>query len=193
MFRLKHTRESYIPKGSTKIADKKSTAVCYLKEGTRANGDTYFWLVGFDGRKNKPVINTTYRSKERALGAIGRYFESCQLTDAYRAKRQEERKAPHKLKVGDVLTGSWGYEQTNPEAYQVVEVVGKSTVKLRQLHLIALNANSDMSQYVMPDIGNFAGDKVITRRASSDNSVKLHSSCYLSPWRGNKMYHSWYG
>jgi hypothetical protein len=30
-----------------------------------------------------------------------------------KAKRQAERKAPHTLKVGDILVSSWGYDQTN--------------------------------------------------------------------------------
>lgn len=190
---MKFTRDFYIPNGSTKIADKNSTAVCYLKEGKRTNGVPYIQAMGFDGRKQKPAFNYTYMSREKAVSAIQRYFEAVQSSEASRVKRQAERKKPHSLKVGDVLTGSWGYDQTNPEAYQIVEVSSDRTVKIQQIALQALDDNSGWaSQYVKPVPGKFVGKEVLTRRASSDNSVKLNSFCYLSPWSGGRMYHSWY-
>ena len=190
---MKFTRDFYIPKGSVKIADKNSTAVCYLKEGKRANGAPYIHALGFDGRKQKPAFNFTYPSREKAVGAIKRYFEAVQSSEAYRVKRREERKKPHSLKVGDVLTGSWGYDQTNPEAYQIVEVVGDRTVKIQQIAFQALDDPSGFdSQYVKPVPGKFVGKEVLTRRASHDNAVKLNDHCYLSPWSGGRMYHSWY-
>lgn len=183
----------WIPKGSTKIADKSSTAVCYLKEEKRANGASYIHVVGYDGRKQKPAFNYTYGSMKSAEGAIQRYFEACQSADAYRAKRQAERKKPHSLKVGDVLTGSWGYDQTNVEAYQVVEVVGDRTVKIQKISFQALDDPSGYdSQYVKPAPGKFVGNEVLTRRASADNYVRLNDVCGLSPWDGGRMYSSWY-
>jgi hypothetical protein len=38
----------------------------------------------------------------------------------------------HPYKVGDILINSWGWEQTNIDAYQVVKATGKS-VTIRQI------------------------------------------------------------
>lgn len=34
------------------------------------------------------------------------------------------------IKVGDIFVSSWGYEQTNVDFYQVVKLVGKSTIEI---------------------------------------------------------------
>ena len=37
------------------------------------------------------------------------------------------------VKVGDVFTMSWGYDATNNNAFEVVEIVGAHTVKVREI------------------------------------------------------------
>lgn len=37
------------------------------------------------------------------------------------------------VKVGDVFYASWGYEQTNNNFFQVVELVGESSVRVREV------------------------------------------------------------
>ena len=38
----------------------------------------------------------------------------------------------HNLKVGSLLVASWGYDQTNVDAYQVVEI-GDASIKVRAI------------------------------------------------------------
>lgn len=38
------------------------------------------------------------------------------------------------VKVGDLFYSSWGYEQTNVDFFQVVELVGKSSVRVREVN-----------------------------------------------------------
>lgn len=40
----------------------------------------------------------------------------------------------YNVQVGDIFSASWGYEQTNNDFFQVVEVVGKSSVRVREVH-----------------------------------------------------------
>lgn len=37
--------------------------------------------------------------------------------------------------VGDIFYASWGYEQTNADFFQVVELVGKASVRVREVYL----------------------------------------------------------
>ena len=48
------------------------------------------------------------------------------------AKKQPKKKAVNKygVKVGDVFEASWGYDQTNLDYFQVVEIVGESMVRI---------------------------------------------------------------
>ncbi|STO91553.1 hypothetical protein [Fluoribacter dumoffii] len=39
----------------------------------------------------------------------------------------------HPLQINSILYSSWGYDQTNINFYQVIELVGNATVVLREL------------------------------------------------------------
>ena len=39
------------------------------------------------------------------------------------------------VKVGDIFSASWGYEQTNVDFFQVVALVGKTSVRVREVSL----------------------------------------------------------
>ena len=61
-------------------------------------------------------------------------------------KRQAEKEAVRKakaeaslevmktIKVGDIFEASWGYDRTNVDFFQVIKIVGKNSVKLRQVY-----------------------------------------------------------
>lgn len=38
------------------------------------------------------------------------------------------------VKVGDIFSASWGYEQTNVDFFQVIALVGKHSVRVREVH-----------------------------------------------------------
>lgn len=39
------------------------------------------------------------------------------------------------VKVGDIFTASWGYDQTNVDFFQVIELVGTTSVRVREINL----------------------------------------------------------
>ena len=82
-----------------------------------------------------------------------KYYEDMNARILAKAKELEERKAARRaerkaaraaakvanagiiasIKVGDVFSMSWGYDQTNVDFFQVVERVGKSSVRVLQV------------------------------------------------------------
>lgn len=50
------------------------------------------------------------------------------------AKKQGALDAMKNIKIGDIFSASWGYDQTNVDFFQVVEIVGKCSVRIRQVH-----------------------------------------------------------
>lgn len=111
-------------------------------------------------------------------------------------------------KVGDVLHGSWGYDQTNCEFYEVTRIVGKRTVEIRGLkHVTVPGSEGFMCEYVTPAAGE---DRFVERdtriqdsegRATSgslrrvvdvNGSINLNGHCHLTKWEGGRAYSSHY-
>ena len=126
---FKPDREWFIPKNATKVSDKLSDAVAYLSTNTRGKPRATI----FFGKQSKPVTDYWYRDEERRAAAVGLTFESRRKSLAFKQERHDKRKAfVHDVKVGDMYYTSWGYDQTNVEYFQIVEVKGKFAI-LREI------------------------------------------------------------
>lgn len=121
----------------------------------------------------------------------------------------------HNIKVGDLFYASWGWEQTNVNFFQVVELVGKSSVRVREVcpEMIEESAVSGMSAYYkyrLPEDGemlqpssrsifvedNHRGDLRRVHSGAYGYSFKVGKSGYhqetAHPYTGNALYVSWY-
>ena len=192
MTRFGFTRESFIPAGALKIADKKSDAVAYLKAGVNAKGKAYTHVVAFCGKRAKPDINTLFGNEAWMREQIKNFFEGRQRAASYKAERKAAEKAPRKLEVGTVLVGSFGYDQTNVVAYQVTELVGAHSVRIRPVATTSVGQTSSMSGYCIPCPDQFTDEKTSLHRVTDGNRVRIASYLSLRPWNGTKLYESSY-
>ena len=95
-------------------------------------------------------INTSYwdipaGASDYQRAAIEQHNERVSRHKELLAKRRAERKAARaaekeankdviaSVKVGDVFSMSWGYDQTNVDFFQVIAKAGKSSVRIRQV------------------------------------------------------------
>lgn len=64
------------------------------------------------------------------------------------APKKAETVNKYGVKVGDLFRASWGYEQTNNDFFQVVELVGTSSVRVREVYpeIVSTKAVSSMSE-----------------------------------------------
>lgn len=156
---LQHDRKFYIPKESTPFNIEGFAAVAYFHEGK--NGKPY--AVGFRGKAQKPAFNFSFSDAAKRSAYCFSWL--CDQADA--EERKAERKAQAKaeraafvnpLRIGDVLHYSWGWEQTNPEFWQVIEVRGK-IVWLREIAQYASSekTGNSMAEYRLPIIDQFIG------------------------------------
>ena len=105
-------------------------------------------------------------------------------------KRQDAGLNP--LKVGAILHGSWGYDQTNCEFYQVTESRPHSvTIRRLAAQSVGNPGASSMSDTLVPLANTFTGEP-LRRNVSAWGAVKAHDHCYLSAWDGSPKYSSWY-
>jgi hypothetical protein len=123
-------RELIVPKGSTKVADKKSDAVAYLYPSAR-NGKPAAMV--FFGKQSKPVWQFWFPTDVKREAKIAETFANRRDWQARKAAYQAERVAwVPTYKVGDVFRTCWGYDQTNVEYFEIVEIKGKHAI-LREL------------------------------------------------------------
>ena len=102
------------------------------------------------------------------------------------------------LKVGDIYYSSWGYEQTNIDFYQIIEVKGQYATfqKICSKDVEGSYYSHGMACMVVPVPNSFRGEPIKKKMKFSDNSAScsLSSFEYLSYYtHGSKgLYKSWY-
>ena len=90
----------------------------------------------------------------------------------------------HTLKVGDVLSSSWGYDQTNVTFYQVTRIT-KASVELGTLRSSETSDGpQSMTGTKMPIVDEFAHGNRFLKRVSANGYVKLSSFEYARLWDG---------
>lgn len=87
----------------------------------------------------------------------------------------------HPLVVGDILTSSWGYDQTNVDFYEVTKVTPK------QAYLCKIGASRTDDLYLVPSPGKFIGEPSrhkVTVNGDGSVWVSLNSYSGASLWNG---------
>jgi len=66
---------------------------------------------------------------------------------ARKEAKERNAKAMKLVKVGDVFSCSWGYDQTNVDFFQIVALVGKNSVRVKQVRpaMVKDEAHGNMS------------------------------------------------
>lgn len=187
------TPARYIPTGSTEITSPDGGCVIYTSES--ANGALY--AIAYQGKSAKHVWYNRFRTEDQRQRQIADTLASWAAHLNAKTARAEARKSfDHKLQVGEILHGSWGYEQTNCEFWQVVEVKG-ATVKIQPIGTVTAPTRTEgyMSEMLLPRPDQFCGE-AITRRPTpgykGEANVKLNDRCWLTPWDGAPKRCSWY-
>lgn len=160
------------------------------------NGKTAYCLIPFTGKAQKPEMNLYgyYRSPEARQAALDNWLTNITASaQAKQARREARRAAVCPFAVGDILSGSWGYDQTNIEYYRILAQRGRR-VTLRELeHETIAGSEGFMCATVKP--GEEFGPEISRLAQTYDGRgwyVKLHESCDLHPWDGRPDYESHY-
>lgn len=134
-------------------------------------------MVAFSGRKIKPEIYAKFGGAayaERYLkGWLERLKKVAERKAIEKAERAAKVAAGHGLKVGDILSTTWGWEQTNWEYFQVTKLMGKRSVEVREV--AQCREDSGHMQGLCTPIKNaFKGDPKVYR-VTPDGSIKTRS------------------
>jgi hypothetical protein len=171
------TREFFIPKSAIKVVDKKSDAVAYLYSPMGRP-----CAMVFVGKQTKPAWRYRFPNEAKRADAIERAFNQRRELAARKAASAAERKAwKNPYKVGDLFRRSWGYDQTNIDWYEVVEVRGQMLM-VREIAQERV-ATGDMTGRTTPQPGQYLKGEPRKCRAQ-DGRIKINDyahAYYVKP------------
>lgn len=98
----------------------------------------------------------------------------------------------HPLQIGSILYASWGYEQTNIDFYQVIDLIGTSTVVLREIAQEKITERNDAFCGKIKAKPNCFIDEPFRKRANEQGRVRMNSFSHASIWDGTPLYYSSY-
>tara|TARA_Y100000593_G_scaffold92335_1_gene183590 strand:+ start:6765 stop:7406 length:642 start_codon:yes stop_codon:yes gene_type:complete len=157
------------------------------------------------GKQSRPAKYYGWPTEEKRQKYIQERLLAVELSETNKKVVAARKKAAkHPYKVGDILTGSWGYDQTNVDMYQVVAVKGKA-IEIRAICQAMVEGSTGptgMSCDVVPIKDVFLEGSKTLRKIPQVNIVgaddkecwyvKMASYYSLRLWDGKPKYNSWY-
>jgi len=161
-------KERFIPKGAVKVSALKSPAFAFVY--CDPNGRPCAQVFPSE-KAVKPGWNFRFQSAAHREKRVAEYFAGQAVRAAQKAKDAAARKAwVPDFKVGDILKGHWGYDQTNIDYFEVVAVKGKM-LEIQQLAQARSGDGYGGSSKCVPLPGEYKNSKVYRVRAQQ-NGVK---------------------
>lgn len=117
------------------------------------------------GKQSKPFAFYSFRSIESREAWINQQKQGEDAREVFKAERAQARVSSRQtmleqIQVGTMLHGSWGYDQTNAELWQVVERHGAAVWIQRLACETVPGSEGFMSEMIRPIPGKVYGEKV---------------------------------
>lgn len=139
-------------------------------------------VVAFGGTAGKPAFHYSMRSQAIAEDYAARFIAGRAQHVERRAARKAERGAwKTALQVGTVLRESWGYDQTNIDYYQVIEISPSGrTCVIREI--AARSVGPSMTGSCWPLADEFIG-KPMRKMIGERDAIKVREwGSWAYPW-----------
>lgn len=145
-----------------------------------------YYGLAFSGNASKPIWNYRFRDVMEQEKQIADSIETHKyILDRKLKDQQARRQFRHGLNVGDILYGSWGYEQTNVDFYEVVGIPSPKQVLLRQVAQKAVKGEHG-ADYVVAVPGSYIGP--VLRKMPGKYGVRIDDTVTVSKWDGKPTY-----
>lgn len=175
-----------VPKGTPEVKPEGTDLVMFPWEMQTARGMSY-GLVAFMGKQSRAFHNYSYGTRKQDRDkAMDELIENRKA----HFKRKEDERAEKKqfttgLFYGDILYTSWGYDQTNVDFYEVVEVVGPKMIKVREVSKKIVTGDG-FSDKVVAVPGKYVGPEIKAMVGMGDRAkIEGHGA---SKWDGKPVY-----
>ena len=164
-----------------------------------------FWAKGFSGKSAKAKFYHTFRTADQRDQFVAKFLEGQKASADYRAQRKAEvaslKAAMHNatdLPIGTLMVSSWGYEQTNVDAFKVVGHFGRIGLIVAEAGLVTVPGSGishGMADSVVPDPEIAPDAKTHRVKMTSKDGFRVpgYSGDYTArKWCGRPCYRSWY-
>lgn len=146
------------------------------------------------GKAAKPMAYFSFLRKESMEKSLSKFWEQAEESLAYKDFVKKEKKAKRlgikasdHWTVGDVIYNSWGYDQTNVDWYQVVEIKPRSIVICRICG--ATTPTQYLSGTTLPCRHEFSGEPMLKTLDANGQITFAHGAG--TKWNGKAVWHSW--
>jgi len=203
---MKLTRKFYIPENAKLTVNIEALGI-EVYEYSSGNMPA---AMAFHGRAQKPDWHYRFSNEAHRAAKIKGFVEGYTAHAENVTTRKNERSAPTALKVGDILHGSWGYDQTNCDFFQVTGKKGERGIYVRPIAQRTVPGSEGfMCSHVMPIKDSFIGPETyhiagkdsiaydpiddMNQRAHDQNAgCKKERHYSASLWDGTSCYSSHY-
>jgi hypothetical protein len=162
----------YIPPGYELLKEIPELGVQIYGEIQVLNGKNRAVAVAYGGKRNNPDWHYRFANGERLNAKINEYVANLQAREQAKAEYRAAKKVPVKVEVGDIFKAAWGYDQTNIDYYEVVNVVGKM-IDVREIGQQREGNGLYMQGVCVPVPGAFVGG-VMRKLVQGNNGQNAH-------------------
>jgi len=167
-----------------------------IRYSVEKSGKTFPACACFVGKGTKPINNYYFHSLEQRENSISEICEGQEVRKGMKeARRKQKTDYIPQSKPGDIFVCSWGYEQTNIDFYQLIEIHGKTGIFIeigcKFVENRERNGYHDMSAHVVADPSSKIGD-IFRKQILPGERINLASYKYCHKWDGREEYCSWY-
>jgi hypothetical protein len=188
-------RSRYIPKNSIPVEHHEGLGIAYVYRISNSR----YGVIAYGGQRSSADFHEAFKTIERVHERVEGWFDSMKQRKARIAEYRAERFSGHSLKVGDVITNSWGYDQTNVDWYAVVKIT-RAFVWLQPI-AAHVEETGFMSGNSAPQVDTTAAspsawgfvhlNRPVEKHAAHNTSVSMKYGSG-SKWNGETRYASWY-
>ena len=175
-----------IPKDTPEIKPEGTNLVLFPWGMDGAKGKSY-GLLAFMGKQSKAFHNYTYGSRKHDRDkAMEQLIEN---NRAHHKRKEDEREEKKQFRTnfffGDILYTSWGYDQTNVDFYEVVEVNGPKKITVREVAKKTVSGDG-FTDRVVAVPGHYVGPEMSAMVGLGDRAkIEGHGA---SKWDGKPVY-----
>ncbi len=130
--------------------------------------------IFYGGKRSKADWFYSFRSVDAMNARIDDTIQGIQQSKARVAQYRAQRSAPTDVAVGDVFRCSWGYDQTNIDYFQVIEVCGAYAM-VQEIGQMS-EETGFMSGNCVPAVGQFRGEPM--RKKIQNNGGEPYFKVY---------------
>lgn len=169
---MDYTAQRVIPPGAGRIANKSGSAVVYAY--TRGSK---LCALGFTGKARNQSFRYSFGSQAKRAAYVAEFLRNADAAAARRAATAVERKTvlakPTTLVLGDVLSCSWGYDQTNVEYFEITKICGARTIEIRKIKALREDTGF-MTGLCVPTKGDYVSEPM-RKKVSANETVRIYS------------------